>query len=279
MKKTIKSILVLILAFSVLVLVATPAMALTLTKQIDYAAFGDSVAAGVLADPVHPGSTLYSNLGYTDDINNMLRSTGLKGNFSEDFCTSGQTAAGLVKQIGYNQAKFQSLVGAAEIVTLDVGANDLLGPLYAYYEKCLAEGIPMTVEGAMPALLQMINNLNTTGKDVQANIQTILQGMLKANKNVKIYVMGYYNPLPALKDQYNIDLSLFVVYFNTFIARAVANVALKNLGASITYVPTLVPMATVHPAANLLFPDIHPTPVGYQLIADQFWTWIKYAAR
>jgi lysophospholipase L1-like esterase len=235
-------------------MLAVPAMAWTRTKQIDYVAFGDSCAAGVLADPVHPGSTLFSDFGYTDDINNMIRAIGIQGNFSEFFCTSGQTSYGLLQQIADNQSTFKSLVGAAEIVTIDIGANDLLGPLYAYYEECVANEVELTIEGATPALNEIINGLSTTSKNVQANIQQILRSILNVNKNVKIYVMGYYNPLPALEEQYNIDLSAYVVYFNSYIARAVANVVIRNFGASITYVPTLVPMKTIHPEENLLFP-------------------------
>lgn len=57
--------------------------------------------------------------------------------------------------------------------------------------------------------------------------------------------------------------------------KAVANASLKNLGVSITYIPTMAPMATIHPKQNLNPHDIHPTIAGNIVIADQFWKRIK----
>jgi bacillolysin len=280
MRKRIKNILALVLVLSCMMMVAIPAAAFY-SARIDYAAFGDSVAAGVRAVPGEtPGWELSSDYGYTDNIAKLIGYN--LGSFNEDFCTSGQTAAGLVTQINNDKGYFNSLVKNAEIVTIDIGANDLLAPLYAYFAS-LPEGTdlssPAVIAGGQAVLNGMISNLSTTGRSVQMNLEKILQSMLTANKKVKIYVMGYYNPLPALK-AYGMDLTVPVAYFNTFIIRAIANVAYRNWGASITYVPTMVPMAMSDPLdPNLIFPDIHPTERGYEVIATQFWTYMKYAVR
>lgn len=277
MKKTIKYVLTMILIIALIAAVAFPAFAARI-KQVDYIAFGDSVAAGVIGNGLNPGGTTSSNKGYTDNINKMIRAIIPTGTFNEDFCVSGHTSSSLLEQMNSNKENFISLVKTAEVITIDIGANDLLGPLYAYFDACREAGIPLTVEGAMPYITQIIYNLNTTGNEVQTNLQTILQSMLSVNRNVKIYVMGYYNPLPALKTMINCDLTPYVAYFNTFILKAITTVALKNLGTSIMYVPTMIPMAA-NPDVNLSFPDIHPTETGYLVIANQFWNWMKYAIR
>ncbi len=108
----------------------------------------------------------------------------------------GETAANLAVKTSAPEA--YALLKNAEIVTLDIGANDALGPLYEYYEACTEANVEPTLEGVLPALAQMILDLPRTGKSVQKNIEKILQNIINANRNIKIYIMGYYNPLPGV---------------------------------------------------------------------------------
>jgi lysophospholipase L1-like esterase len=170
----------------------------------------------------------------------------------------------------------------ADIVTLDIGANDLLSGFYS-----LVDAYPGIQESTDPAVIaafqkevavvlnKTVANLGTTGKTVQANIETILQNVLKANPKAKIYVMGYYNPQPALKQMSGTDLTLPVVYFNTFIYRAISNVHLKNRGALISYIEMAVAMSDALDDGYLVPVDIHPTIAGHEMIAKLFWQRIK----
>lgn len=126
----------------------------------------------------------------------------------------------------------------------------------------------------MAKVAAIIGNMDVTSKgtEIQGNIETILQNILNANKKVKIYVMGYYNPLPALAAQYNLNLDPQVDILNNLIKGAISNVIADNNGASINYVDTKDIMKT---NGYLVPMDIHPTALGYQAIADEFWKQIK----
>jgi lysophospholipase L1-like esterase/glutaredoxin-related protein len=165
------------------------------------------------------------------------------------------------------------LVRDAEIITLDIGANDLLGPLYAYAAsiKSLADIDNAKVKAI---LTEMVKNLyGSTGQEIQSGIEKILNNILTANSSAKIYVMGYYNPLPVISALYDVDLNEPTKYLNALIKKAIANVISAHTGASITYVETYNAIAASNTA--LVMMDIHPTEAGYQIIADEFWKQIE----
>jgi lysophospholipase L1-like esterase len=283
MKKGMKSILTLLLATSLIAMSVTPVMAAN-RKTIDYVAFGDSVAAGVRGGNAAPGDPSYeskSQYGYTNIIANDLSHSDILSNFSKDknLCRSGMTAAELAENcnkllIENTDTHEYNIVKNAEIVTLDIGANDLLGPLYDYVAK-LDNINDATPDDVALILSEIQKHMLTEGRAIQTNIVKILQDILTVNPKVKIYVMGYYNPLPALPEIYG--LNGYVSDLNFIIDDIVT--AFKNSGASITYVDTMEAMAmtpTNYTNYNLLVStDIHPTEEGYQAIADEFMKVIK----
>jgi lysophospholipase L1-like esterase len=258
---------------AVLAMSVVPAMAAT-SGAINYVAFGDSVASGVRGGVSEPGS----DYGYTDDIAGMLKNAGVLSSFNESFCVSGMTAKRLVPITDVLNDKTSSgykLVEDADIATLDIGANDLLTPLYEYVHSL------SSIQKADTAKMKEIMNTvvseiydGTTAPEVQANIETILQNIINANPDIKIYVMGYYNPLPAASAMVGLDLNASVAAFNVYIQKAVSDVAAKNTGASILYVDTMTAMAA-DSADNFVMTDIHPTPAGYTVIANEFWKQIS----
>jgi hypothetical protein len=132
-------------------------------------AFGDSCAAGVRGGVGEPGSELSSDKGYTDNLAAMLEEAGVLGSFNEDFCTSGMTAALLAENtavLSDETTEEAQLVADAEIVTLDIGANDLLAPLYEYVAS-LTSIADVDAEEAQAVLEAMIEDLTTgtTGTD------------------------------------------------------------------------------------------------------------------
>lgn len=279
-----------------------PAMAAE-ANTIDYVAIGDSVAAGVRGGKLplgDPNYEKYSDEGYTDDIANALRTSGILRTFDEKLCVSGATAAGLVEILSdpANYAQVQYLLGNADIVTLDIGANDVLNykvrvdntqiSFYQYVflhkdeiQSCItytSTGTPVVKlsNKIKYDLMSMIAQLSYAlshglGLSIQRNIETILKSILNANPNAKIYVMGYYNPLPLLS-QYGMDLTIPAIYFNTFIYRAIWNVRCCSAyyGASLNYVDTLLTMSNGVNKGYLSPLDIHPTAFGYQTIANLF---------
>ena len=294
MKKGMKSILTPILVATFMAMPIAPAMAAATPNHIDYVAFGDSVAAGVRGGNAAPWDPAYekgSEFGYTDNIANKLEEAGVLNSFNEDYAISGATAAGLAiasnalnypAPPAYNPA--YNLVKNAEIMTLDIGANDLLGDLYKYVAT-LDDINDATPQAVAPILNNILNGLipssipgsGSAGLEIEANIETILQNILNANPNVKIYVMGYYNPLPVLPASYGVDSAMY--YFNQFIIKkAISDVIANNKVASINYVDSMAAMAK-NSDKNLVPTDIHPTEAGYRVIAKEFWSQVKLNLR
>jgi len=270
MKKTSKFTLSILLIASILALSVTPALAGGSVVSLDYVAFGDSVAAGVRGGV----KELCSDCGYTDLIAADLRSAGVLGSFSEDFCTSGMTAKRLAVNTSVLKDKSSSgykLVKNAEIATLTIGGNDLLAPLYAYIKTLGSGQLPDTdkLEEILTALSDSVSD-GKTAPSVEADIETILQNILSANPKIKIYVMGYYDPLPVAAALTGVDLDTPLESFNVYIKKAITDVTAKNTGASICYVDTMSAMAA-DTVDNLVMTDIHPTEAGYRVIAAEFW--------
>lgn len=274
MKKTSKIIVSIYLVSSILTLSVAPALAFSASQPIDYVAFGDSVAAGVRGGVKETGS----NFGYTDNLAGFLRNSGVLSSFNEDFCTSGMTAKALAAKtatLNDTSSTGYNLVRKAEIATLTIGANDLLAPLYAYIGTLKSTSSVDTAK--MKALLNTVTRQiydGTTAPAIQANIEAILQNIFNANPNIKIYVMGYYNPLPLASAMASVDLTTPLKDFNVYIQKAVSNVAAKNAGSSITFVDTMSAISA-DSLNNLVMSDIHPTPTGYKVIAAEFWKQVK----
>jgi lysophospholipase L1-like esterase len=268
-----------ILLLAVFLMAAAVPAASAGPRSIDYVALGDSIAAGVIQGVEGSYPVNGSDKGYPHLLAAKLEDAGFKVEFNHDLCIAGMTAAGLAEAstlFGDNEL-FQN----ADLVTLDVGANDLLGDFYAFigdHQEIITQNPDPVLAAELAVILQnTVNDLynGQTGKDVQGNIEMILNNILDANPKAKIYVMGYYNPLPALKEVYNTDLTMPVIYFNTFIYRAICNVRLQRKGAWISYVDTVSAMSNGLEKGYLTATDIHPTVDGHEMIAKLFWQRIK----
>ncbi|PKM74312.1 MAG: hypothetical protein CVU91_00125 [Firmicutes bacterium HGW-Firmicutes-16] len=267
--KSISKISVSVILIAI-VLVISVAPALAATPSIDYVAFGDSVASGVRGGISEPGS----DFGYTDLIAANLKAARALGSFNKDFCVSGITAELLASNtavLNDTTSSGYKLVKNAEIATLDIGGNDLLAPIYAYVKTLPAGSLPdkAKIKEILTAIGDSVND-GVTAPCIEKNIETILQNILNANPNIKIYVMGYYNPLPVAAAITDVDLDSPLKEFNVYIQKAISDVAAVNSGASITYIDTMTAMAA-DSSTYLVMTDIHPTVEGYKVIAAEFW--------
>jgi lysophospholipase L1-like esterase len=280
MNRKIKSILTPLLAVSLTVLSIVPARAAQTRNHIDYVAMGDSVAAGVLlTNANYPNGG--SGLGYTDNIEKRLDNLGVLESFNMEFARAGKTAEQLAvesEELNVPNSPKWHLVKDAELVTLNIGANDLLGEFYASVANIKDKANPTDLEklAVVNALRKIQADLLTgKGEEIKSDIKKILQNILNANKHVKIYVMGYYNPLPVLAQALGMDFNQSVEILNTCIQAAIKEVCAENKKASISYVPTMSVMAL---SPGSLYPtDIHPSKIGYEVIAKEFLSQIEPA--
>jgi lysophospholipase L1-like esterase len=213
------------------------AFAATNTKTVDYVALGDSLAAGQ-----NPYGTEHG-YSYPNSIKNMLASSGNPGSY-QNFGVSGYTTTNILDQL--NNPKIQKFLTNAEIVTLDVGANDILvlPAVQAYLAAPSDENLAAATDAVIAEFYYIGNNIGT------------IIGTIKGiNPTAKIYVMGYYDAFPS-----NPELIGLIQGLNGAILSAAA-------ATGVAYVNT---WGTVTPADLPNALDIHPTHEGYKAISAEF---------
>ena len=200
--------------------------------DVDYVSLGDSLAAG---------QTPYKeiNLGYADFLKERMEKSQYDVDFT-NFGVSGYTSNHLKNDILTNQ-NIRDEIKSADMITLDIGANDVLGALKT-----------------SPA------NVGVAISSVAKNLSIILATIDTLNPNIDVYVMGYYNPFPYLSIQEQEQLMPIMNKLNETI-EAVSTVngdVFVSTEAVIGKNPTqYIP----NPA------DIHLSLDGYEVIAKEFW--------
>lgn len=220
-------------------------------ENVYYVGLGDSLAAG---------QTPFGKIGkgYPDFIAGKFAEAGVLNSFVKDYAVSGYTTKNVLDDLvnDVNKGKsgdIQTVVRHATHITLDAGANDLLKLLIIDKDK----GTISFDQQQLPlAFTQIQKNLTETIVDLK-----------KINPNVKIYLMGYYNPLPYLQADNQALLNASLSYLNSLI-----QTISTQTGA--TFVPVDKTIAS-----NIGFlpnpQDVHLSEDGYKAISEQFWKVMK----
>lgn len=235
---------------AVLLLALVPSIAAAkISKEVDYLALGNSLAAG---------QTPYKEIGngYPDYIAEKLDEIDYLQDFTDSFAVPGYTSADVLEDIENNveidDVSIQQFIKKAEIITLDAGANDLLKEI-----SITPSGISLDPD-----------KIGETIDDVNSNLKKILRKIKKLNPKAEVYVMGYYNPFPYLPDQLQEQLLPLLDALNGKIKDAAKD-------EKATFVPTADVFAENFQTFLPNPRDIHPSAEGYQAIADEFWAEIE----
>lgn len=200
--------------------------------KINYVALGDSLAAG---------QTPYHQLdkSYADYLVKRFEQSQYSVSYN-NFGVSRYTSENLKNDISNNK-EVQDKIKNANLITIDIGANDLLTKL---------KTDPTHVKDS---LLAVANNL-----------QIILQTIDSLNPNVKVLVMGYYNPFPHYSQEQQASLLPLLEALNKTIEdRSIAN--------GDKYVPTAQVIKRNEDQYVPNSEDIHLNLEGYQVVAKEFW--------
>ena len=220
-------------------------------QQVDYVALGDSLAHGM-------NEVGAIGLGYTDFIAQSLQKEGLITSYNKGFAYSGYTTKNVLNDLqadvekpisgfGYKneQARLRASIKDAEVVTLTVGANDLL-PLL---DEATATGINM-------------ETILKASTEAMTNYATILTEIKKLNPQVEIYVMGYYNSFPYYEEKLQSQFKMLLAVMNNSI-----KITAEKVGA--IFVPT-ADIVAKNVKAFLPNPEnIHLSEAGYQAVANE----------
>lgn len=254
--------------------------------QLDYVSLGDSLAAGQPYNWYETG--MVSGYGYSDILADRLEEEGVLGEYTKAGI-SGLRTVGVLRQLN-SDPLLQYRISQAEIITLNIGANDLI-PLGLWLQK--GAGMTPMDTGFMEwvrsypgkalstdQLATMLTQPEAFKKIIEAELLQVgarLYGILSTLTATKaqVYVMGYYNALPDIPGGRELIEALNGVIKN--VAEA------EQIGA--TYVPTMTAfdkhLYRYLPLVDETYPiegisrDIHPTIQGYRAIAQSFWIKIQ----
>jgi lysophospholipase L1-like esterase len=168
------------------VLVGGAPVASAASKATYYVSLGDSLAASF--QPIGFGSDFEGTQGYAEQLFKAARATDDQLRLVKFGC-GGEISSSLVtgvgspctyphgSQLAEAVAFLEAHTGQIEFITIDIGANDVLGPCFdpetgVFDAACVTELTP----------------------SIEANIATILDTLEDAAPGVPIAGMSYYNP-------------------------------------------------------------------------------------
>lgn len=273
--------------------------------QYSYIALGDSIVAGIgLPGAVYQRNGRYYDVsgnyqGYSKDcyVARVADSLGLSraqtANYgmpalmSSDLLELVRTGSCQSASINFVLPNLRQELKHAEIITVEIGANDVLVPIM--YGVAAAMGGPQVFEALLPmlegdfrqmdassfaALRENLDSLNITAQQRKAllqllssgvadicaqsqattlaNIEALLQELKALNPDAQIVLVGYYNPVPLLPAPAN----PFVKHFRT-------------LNRSVQKLAQQYDVAFASAAYTLVANDAHPTACGHKYLARQ----------
>ncbi|MGH9125702.1 MAG: SGNH/GDSL hydrolase family protein [Acidimicrobiales bacterium] len=242
-----------------------------------YLALGDSLSQGV--QPNTAGQSVETRQGYADDLWGRLHASSPSLRLAKLGCP-GETTTTILKGGVCPYAGGSQLAAALSfleshpvaLITIDIGANDIDGCVSAagIDEACYQAGVAA----------------------VSSNLPLLLQSLRQASPSVPIYAMNYYDPFvaAALKGGKYVALAMqsqqLAVAFNQLetVDYRAAGAVVADVYGTFSPIPTLpgLPILSLLPNPALMCvyswmcapapvgPNIHATPLGYQLIAQAF---------
>lgn len=227
MKKILICVFVLIIIFLIYLS--------TMDKKVYYLAVGDSLATS-------EGSNGFRVKGYTDYLKDYLDSKNVLEKYVNDFAKSGYRIYDLINDIENNKKvkngkeyiTLKNSLVKADLVTISIGANDLLDKFNSEY---LSEA-------------DIYNYIDEMSNDLDKLLKLIRQYCKE-----DIVMVGYYNPFK------NLNLDKYISYLND----KYSDVAHEY---DISYV-RIDDIFKSHPEYLPCDDNIHPTQEGYKAISKE----------
>lgn len=231
MKKILISCLIILVVFLIYLC--------NMDKKVYYLALGDSLASG-------EGAYGKQIKGYSDYVSDYLKSKNLLEIYVSEFAKSGYRTTDLINAIEDNKkvrvnkkhATLQNALIKADLVTVSIGANDILNKLNTE--------TPIDYSN-------LYNYIDDLGDDLEE-----LLSLMREYCKEDIVLVGYYNPYPYLNNRNTEDI---FNYLNT-----------KYQKISEEYKVTYVEISTLFKENPQFLPsenDIHPSKDGYKAISGE----------
>jgi len=238
------------------------------TNPRNYVALGDSVPYGYgLANPETGSYTalFYRQLkilGYVDDFYNLS--------------VNGFTTTDLLYSMRSDDSQVPLTLSKAEVITLNIGGNNILGPMIDIVNDALNDLGISDVSQATPAqLTQLTTQLPrfTLNADQLATLQEgvdvfsyefpqIIDEIKRAAPNAKLIVSTIYNPIPSYF-ALSSDADALISAMNDVIWAGKKNYRVADTYAVFKSVGSLVVTNFAPPVSF----DIHPNALGHSMMA------------
>jgi len=197
-----------------------------------------------LGDSLAEGQNPYGEIGYgyTDYLKDYLLKNKKLAYYTKEYAKSGYTTENIISDIKNNN-KLKKDLRESDLVTISIGANDLLHKLD--FGKINVD-----------SLLSLENEVDS----IIPNIDNCLAEIRKYAKQ-KIIIIGYYNPIPFLFNTSGTDLDNLFAYIDE-----------KYIKLSEKYDCEYISLYQLFKKNSKYLPnpsDIHPSIEGYKSITDK----------
>lgn len=223
-----------------------------------YIAIGDSIGFGIGAsDPAARGyaaltlEALRSSERYQERGLELIN-LSVAGATSSDLVLPGGQMEAAVAEIERRQQDNSSQDDDVEIITVDIGANDLLG-LVAADSPCISQAADDQ---------QCLQRLRDVLRDLQANLSELLRGLRDGAPNATIVVADLYNPYSGTGDIRETIADFGVAQVNVAIIAAASDPDLRVDTASVYQL--FLGRGNHWVAAD----GIHPNDAGHAVISE-----------
>jgi lysophospholipase L1-like esterase len=212
-----------------------------------YVALGDSLAANVGVEEPRDG--------YVSRFHNYLQERDGATYGIRNFGIAGETTGTLIRGGQLNQAVAFMELNPVTYITIDIGANDLLGHLGS--DDCSES---LETQGCR-------QRVTSTFDSYEENMAFIFDTLREAAPDATIVFMKVYNPF-SLGFGAAIDLEArsneVLSEFNDLAARLAAE---RDILVADAFTPMLNTAAVTTHMLDV-DPDIHPYPIGYDVLAQ-----------
>lgn len=228
-----------LLIFGLIVLSVFLIYLCNMDKKVYYLALGDSLASG-------DGAYGKKIKGYSDYVTDYLKQRNLLETYVDEFARSGYRTTDLINSITDNkkvsinkkQVTLQNALIKADLVTVSIGANDILNKI----------NTELPIDYA-----SLYNYIDDLGDDLEE-----LLSLMREYCKEDIVLIGYYNPYPYLN---NVNTDNVFSYLNS-----------KYEKISREYDVIYVEIGTLFKENPQFLPnenDIHPSKEGYKAISGE----------
>lgn len=221
-------------------------------ESISYVSLGDSIPEGYgLSNYANKSDDGFVSDSYTDSLKIFFKDK-YKNVTAHNYAQTGLTSTQLKDQLlaldgdslSQTQEEMKSNIESADVITVCIGANDILGPAQNNFINILLE------EDISPYLSQFDNGIAI----FNTNFPIIVNTLRELNPTAKLIFSNIYNPYAALSiSSSNIEIyySMFKIYdIPSDRVNLIGQIAEAYIDADIVYNSNKEPIKTVETGLN-----------------------------